>query len=332
MPVFDSDHCCGSQHDMQTTEIRRIQPEGLISDPSTEIFVGDKPEACFVGKNCHCSLWWQQPPSHMKRIGVIGHYRAETSDASRVLLDKACSFLRQQGCELVVGPMNGNTWKSYRLVTWSDGSPPFLMEPHNPEQWVDYWQTAGFSPCEEYVSSVSHRLCSEDTRLDSARHRLRDRGITWRSINLDDFSKELERVYELSVIAFKNNVLYSPIDKKSFLQLYLPFVDKIDPNYVLLAEDQESVCCGFLFAMPDLYQRQYQKKIDSLIVKSLAVNPSRQSGGLGAVLVDEVQRRAAANGFTTAVHALMHAANNSANIGKGNRIRRKYTLFSRSLA
>ncbi len=152
------DDCCGSQHDMQITDIRRKQPEEVIADPTVGISAGDKPEACFVGENCHCSVWWQHPPCHEKRIGVIGHYHAENQDASKELLDRACSFLREQGCELVVGPMNGNTWKSYRLVTWSDGSPPFIMEPQNPGEWVDYWQRAGFSPCEEYVSSVSQQL------------------------------------------------------------------------------------------------------------------------------------------------------------------------------
>lgn len=316
---------------MKTEYIQDVGVDDLPSDPRYSLFAADKPDTCFIGENCHCSVWWKQTPEHEKRLGVIGHYHAESSNDSKVLLDTACNYLKSKGCEVAVGPMNGNTWKAYRFVSWSDGSEPFIMEPQNPMEWPVFWQEAGFSPYQEYESSVNSVLHRSDSRLDKARERLKGSGISWRSIDPSNFSSELLKVYRLSLLAFKDNILYSPLEKDVFLNLYLPYADKIDSRYVMIAEDSKAECCGFLFALPDLLQLQYQARIDRLIIKTLAVHPSRQNGGLGSVLVEQVQRRAADDGLSPAVHALMHSANKSVNIGRANTLMRKYTLYSRNL-
>ena len=39
------------------------------------------------------------------------------------------SILAAEGFDAVIGPMDGDTWHRYRVVTESDGSPPYLLEP-----------------------------------------------------------------------------------------------------------------------------------------------------------------------------------------------------------
>ena len=65
-----------------------------------------------------CSLWWHNTPSYYAhRIGVIGHYAVSDSWAAHRVLEHACEQLLARGCTMAVGPMDGNTWRQYRLVT-----------------------------------------------------------------------------------------------------------------------------------------------------------------------------------------------------------------------
>jgi hypothetical protein len=41
----------------------------------------------------------------------------------------ALDIVRSHGIGRVLGPMDGDTWHSYRFVTESDGSAGFLLEP-----------------------------------------------------------------------------------------------------------------------------------------------------------------------------------------------------------
>jgi len=70
--------------------------------------------------------------------------------------------LRAAGCALAAGPVDGDTWHRYRLVTWSDGTPPFSLEPFSPLAAVAAWRGADFTPLE---TAVKHYV---DYYLDRA--------------------------------------------------------------------------------------------------------------------------------------------------------------------
>ena len=60
---------------------------------------------------------------------AVGQFACETPEAGAALLEKVADLARNEGATALVGPMDGDTWHSYRLVTETDGSKPFLMEP-----------------------------------------------------------------------------------------------------------------------------------------------------------------------------------------------------------
>jgi len=291
-------------------------------------------DLCLINENsnAYCSLWWQNVPELPgSQPGLIGHFFAENAEEARGLLELACKTLKEHECNLAIGPIDGNTWKPYRLVSWSGNDNPFLMEPTNPAEWPEFWQNSEFEPFHEYLSSITDDLSSSDPRLPRTRTRLEANGITWRSINPSEFEKDLRSVFKLSLEAFSKNILYTPLAEDEFINQYLPYAQKIDSELVLLAENAQGDCCGFIFAIPDFTQLQRGETLTRLIIKTLAVSSARRSAGLGSVLVDEVQKRAAKKGLTQAIHALMHSENASANIGKNSRLIRKYTLYKREL-
>src|SRR4051794_16982458 len=72
-----------------------------------------------------CSLWWNDVPAlGDDRLGVIGHFGALHRDAAVAMLDAARTELGREGCTRAVGPMDGNTWRRYRLVVERGAEPP----------------------------------------------------------------------------------------------------------------------------------------------------------------------------------------------------------------
>lgn len=279
-----------------------------------------------------CSLWWRDvPPMENERLGVIGHYATMTQSASDALLAHVNKILKQQGCTLAVGPMNGNTWRSYRFVTESKGAPTFFLEPSNPVEWPRYWQAAGFEPLSTYSSGLTTDLALQDARLPRVEKRMRDNGISLRPLNVDDFENELKRIFSISLISFSKNYLYTPLDEQEFIQQYSQVKPLVQPALTLLAE-QADKAVGFLFAIPDMHEQQRGEPLQTVIIKTVAVLPGSRQAGLGALMVDMVQQQARKMGMTRVIHALMHDSNHSRNIsGHYANTMRRYTLYSRRL-
>jgi GNAT superfamily N-acetyltransferase len=277
-------------------------------------------------------LWWTQTPQLPgEKLGAVGGFQATSATAAAQVLARACERLQAEGCTLAVGPMNGNTWRSYRLVTDAGTEPPFLLEPTNPSEWPAWWRAAGFEPLAEYYSTAAVDLARHDGRLTSVAARMAAAGVSVRTIDPTHFEEELGRIYDVSVVSFQENYLYTPLPREEFVAQYRTMQSKMQPELVLLAEHAGRPV-GYVFAMPDLAQAQRGEPVTTFIVKTLAVLPGRTYAGLGALLLDAVHRAAQRLGFTRAIHALMHETNKSRNLSAhyATTIRR-YTLFARRL-
>ncbi|MDR2982806.1 MAG: GNAT family N-acetyltransferase [Puniceicoccales bacterium] len=276
-----------------------------------------------------CSLWWKntaQLPG--ERTGMIGHYSAANALAAEALLRHASETLVRQGCTLAIGPMDGNTWRRYRFVTEAGTAPPFFMEPTNPPEYPVQWTTAGFAPLASYFSAVTEDLATRDVRLDEAAERLHRNGVRFRSLKLDDFEAELERIYTVSVEAFSHNFLYTPLPREAFIAQYRAIRPLVHPELCSIAE-HEGKPVGFMFAIPDAAKGDNP---DTLILKTQAVLPGRIYAGIGTLLVGKTHEAGARLGYKRIIHALMHESNNALNISsRYAQVFRRYTLFSKKL-
>lgn len=278
-----------------------------------------------------CSLWWSKVPEYEgEKLGVIGHFGA--SDSSAVdLLEAAMQELRKAGCSFAIGPMDGNTWHNYRFVTQPGAEPPYFLEPQNPPEWPLWFEQAAFTPIAQYFSALNTNLAAEDPRIATAETRLRESGVSLRASATSSLTHDLESIFRVSLDSFAHNFLYTPIGREQFLEQYNRVLPYVDPRLVLMAErDAETV--GFIFAIPDLLQRQRGVSIDTVILKTVAILPDTSLRGLGTVLVAHLHRTAHKLGYRRVIHALMHENNTSLNISRHYAtIMRRYTLYSRSL-
>ena len=279
-----------------------------------------------------CSLWWSEaPPFPGHKPGVIGHFAALDASSSLELLDAACMELARRDCTLAVGPMDGNTWRRYRLLTGRGPEKPFFLEPDNPDEWPDFFEKAQFAPLARYFSALNGDLSVEDPRMPRTMDRLARAGLTLRTLRADDFTGELRRIYAISRESFQNNFLYTPISEEAFIAQYEPLRAHIIPGLVIFA-DHGKQPVGYIFAIPDLAQAARGEVVDTAVLKTVAVLPGRMNAGLGSLLVARCQQAVRELGFRRVIHALMHESNNSLNLsGHYARPFRQYTLYSRPL-
>lgn len=275
------------------------------------------------------SLWWNRTPSpNDEPTGLIGHYAATDADAGSALLEAACAELRRRGVTQAVGPMDGSTWRSYRLVTESGPEPPFFLEPDTPPDWPAHWTDAGFSPLARYASTLATELPTPDTLPCD----LPDRSFRLRLFDPTAIDEELRLLYALSLAGFRNNLLYTPLPESDFLALYRPLLPFIRPELILILE-RKGTPAGFAFTLPDVLQARRGRPIDTAVFKTLAVHPGCRGLGLGRFLYDEVHRRASLLGYRRVISALMHEDNASLRFGtRTGRVMRRYTLYHRTLA
>jgi hypothetical protein len=266
-----------------------------------------------------CAVWRDGPSWDGTATAVIGRFGCGSAEAGARLLAETLEALKAEGCAAVLGPMEGDTWHSYRLVTEPGGRAPFLMEPRNGPEAVAAFRAAGFAPVAEYASA----LC------DAAERRVGLKGsaaVRLRPFDAADAGRELERLYRISLEAFRSNAFYTPIDEGSFRALYEPLLPRLVPDLLLIAEDEARAPVGFVFGLPDWAEGPAPRT--AILKTYAALRP-----GVGTMLSDAFHRNALRLGYRHVIHALMHADNVSLRYSRliGGVVFRRYALFGRRL-
>jgi hypothetical protein len=254
------------------------------------------------------------------RTAAIGGFACADAASGRRVLDKAKTILKGEGFEALVGPMDGDTWHRYRVVSESDGSPPFAMEPTSGPHDKAAFIAAGFAPISEYVSS---RAKLADAARGEAPLMA---GIAISAWDGQGAEALVGRMFEMSFAGFANNRFFKPITRESFLKLYEPVMPLVDPRFVLFAHAFDGRLAGFLFGLPDRLEGAAPKTV---ILKTYA----SAMRGVGHGLADTFHRRAIELGYVDVIHALMHVDNVSRERSgrHGATIFRRYALMGAKL-
>ena len=273
-----------------------------------------------------CSLWWGGVPAHQgRRTGFVGALEAHDHVATSALLGRAAERLRAAGCALAAGPVDGDTWHRYRLVTWSDGTPPFALEPHSPVEATVPWVRAGFAPLETYASYRDDALEIHDPRVPALEARLLAAGIEFRPLDLARFDEELAQIHALAVRGFRDAALYAPIGFEAFAALYRPLAPLLDPRLCPVAV-RDGRIAGALFAVRD------PNAPHTVVLKTIVRGLDRTLAGLGFVLTDRARSAAHALGATRAISALQHDGSVARSLAAQAVVFRRYAVFGKELA
>jgi len=318
-------------------EIQKYIDQKIYSNFSAEGFIGSQADFHIIYESnetilARCSVWFTHAPKgeDNSKIGTIGHFEALNQDAAQAVLEKSCQVLLQNGCTSAVGPMDGNTWRRYRFVTYSDGSAPFLLEPQNPAEYPAWFKESGFEETSQYFSKRSE-LPKSFEECDKLISDLENQNITIRNIDMSKLDSELDIIYDISAIAFSNNLYYTELDKENFKKQYYAYKDYLVSELILLAFNDDKPI-GFVFLIPDYNEMKTKGKVETIIAKTIAVLPEYRRIKLGSAMLKEAYRNSVDLGFKDVIVALVYDENVSANlIDKEFDYNRKYTLYIKNL-
>ncbi len=145
------------------------------------------------------------------RSGLIGHYEALDGESGAALLREGCAQLAREGCVRVLGPMNGSTWRRYRLELPREPDDPdirpdgFAGEPRNPARYPADFSGAGFEVAARYESRFEPEAKVEPSAHAAARERALARGVRLHALDPSRFERTLSDMHELSLQAFSAN-------------------------------------------------------------------------------------------------------------------------------
>ena len=306
----------------------------MIERPSEIVIFND--ESNIVIGSLH--LWHNRPDYNGRKTSYIGNvniYEKYRKDEEQ-LFNKVFEELKKEGIETIIGPLNGTTWNTYRYVTEKGNGRPFLLEPWNEDYYVSLFEKLDFKHLAGYISTVMEGMNSNGRKnLNKKIEKLKKfdyyKDIKVESAENKDLLTVLNKVYDLTVEAFKNNFLYSELEREIFLKMYLSYEDKIIKKFFKMLYLGDELI-GYVFGIPDYAELGYKGKIDTIILKTIAVSPIYNGKGMGYILINSLVEEAEKEGYENVIYALMHESNVSKNIGLllGNMLR-KYTLFIKEL-
>jgi hypothetical protein len=268
-----------------------------------------------------CRLYRDAPSFEGLKTAALGGFRCDAAEAGAALLHEAAAMLASEGYAALLGPMDGDTWHTYRVVTESDGSAPFAMEPVSGPHDRAAFESNGFAPVSSYVST---RAALADAIGQSAPVTVA--GVTVAPWDGQNAGRLIGGLFDMSAGSFAGKAFFKPIAKEEFFKLYEPMLPAIDPRLVLFARDQNGLI-GFLFGLPNLSEGKRPKTV---ILKTYA----SARPGVGHLLADTFHRTARDLGFADVIHALMHVDNASLTRSKRHEasVFRRYALMARRLS
>lgn len=274
-----------------------------------------------VGKFCiyiNPKMKWKQQDTVSFGSFECVNDQAVAAFLFRELKKKASKFNRP----VLVGPIEGSTWQSYRVV--STNHQPYLFDVKQPIYYRELVENNGFKMVANYHSKIDYDLNIDQDWFNCYNNKFNSMGIKIRPISQVNFEKDLKSIHELSHLAFANNLLFTPISLSTFLGKYLAIKNLIKPEFTLMAFNKMNQLIGYSFAMPNLLS-----KTNSLVLKTLARHPDVKYTGLGRYLGLKTVLNAKTYGIENVIHAFMIDENPSVRLSEKNtqNIYANYQLF-----
>jgi hypothetical protein len=191
------------------------------------------------------------------------------------------------------------------------------MMTYNPAYYLDLAADAGFAKEKDLVAllaPVDDRSFARLGRITEAVRR-RNPELTFRTIRMEDFPNELQKVKVVYNGAWENNWGFVPMTSEELDAMAKKLKDLIYPPVVWFVEAGEKPV-AFMLGMPDFNQVLIRlggrllpfgwlkfllgkKKVDRLRLLAFGVLPQYRRKGLDAVCYFEGYKRAIAGGFKT---------------------------------
>jgi len=192
---------------------------------------------------------------HLMKKGFFGFYECiDNHDVSTLLLKTAEEALKKEGLDVMEGPMNpGTNYECGLLVDKHDDDPQIMMT-YNPAFYETHMAKNGLTKAKDLLAyNVSMDFTMPKIIMDIAERTEKKSKVTYRNLNLKNWNKELDIMFEIYNSAWESNWGFVPMTKDEFYHTAKDLKSIVDPSmvYFALVEGKEA---GFMLTLPDLNQ------------------------------------------------------------------------------
>ncbi|MDE7162058.1 MAG: hypothetical protein K2N65_04785, partial [Anaeroplasmataceae bacterium] len=239
-------------------EITQVLPKIFYKEKILE----NVPYEIFSVKDSNCTVMYKD------MICYFGFLETSTLENDCRLIEKLKKISKP-----LLGPMNGNTWYSYRI---SLNEFDFRLYPDciNDQTLLNLFLVAGFVVKDKYSSTlatINERIWERGKKIQlNSSYRIVQ-------VHHEECYKYLDELYEVASLAFQNASYYEPISKEEFKTLYIKNIQLCQPDLVLIYYKESLV--AFNFCYEDLEKRFY-------VCKTTAILPEHRSMKIILKLID----------------------------------------------
>lgn len=190
-------------------------------------------------------------------IGTLGLFECqEEYSIARDLFAAGIDWLsRTHHIGTIWGPMNGDIWHGYRLMTHGFEQEPFVGEPYNKPYYAKFFEQFGFTVRQEWDSVeiegaelITKMIGRGKQRLDL----LEAKGYKFKFWSPQDSESQIRTLHRVLCESYRGFLGFTPIPFDQFAGLFKQMQVALDPDLFLLAYDPDGRCAGFAVAFPDL--------------------------------------------------------------------------------
>ncbi len=249
---------------------------------------------------------------HDEKAGFFGFLELiDDASVASALLGTARDWLKQNGAEVLRGPVNPST--NYECGVLVDGFDlkPSIMMTYNPPYYGPLIEQAGLAGVKDLVAYDLPIPKTKRDRVQSLTDRAKASGMVVRGLRMSEFDQEVERVWDIYNSAWERNWGFVPMSREEFFFHGHEMKQILVPELAIFAEIGGKPA-GFALAVPDINQALqhvtdgrllplgllrllwYKRKVKWLRVVLLGVLPEFRTtlaaAGLYAALISEAER------------------------------------------
>ncbi len=256
---------------------------------------------------------------HQEKTGFFGFFESTPSDeVAGALFSAVQSWLKGNGMEKMIGPVNPSTNDECGLLIDGFDAPPCLMMPYNPRYYPPLLEGVGLKKSMDLYAYWLEESSFHKDRLSRILERTtrREPRLRIRCLRMRHLDEELKIVKEIYNQAWSKNWGFVPLTDAEIDQLAKDLKPLVVPELVIFAywEDEP---IAFSVALPDynvvlrhlngklgpigyLKFFYYSRKINTLRVMLLGVKQTFRKRGVEGLLIMETLKQGVGKGYPQA--------------------------------
>ena len=282
----------------------------------TRLFVARRSDK-YVGRIATC-VNYNHNEYHQETTGFFGFFDCiEDYEVAELLFKIALITIKKEGMDKMVGPANFSTNHEVGMLIEGYDLPPVLMMSYNKPYYNDFAEKFGLRKAKDLVAFKIEVGSKFDPRMISIAERLKERsGITIRTINMNDFDNEVDKIIEVYNQAWAKNWGFVPMSLEEFRHAAKDMKQIIDPDLVFIAEINGKPV-GFSLSLPNinqalihtngrlfptgliklLWHTKIKNKVNSIRIITLGLIPEYQKRGIDNVFYIETYNVGTKKGY-----------------------------------